>query len=391
MIRLLHFGDMHLDSPFSGVSVSAGERLREELRAVFDHIIDLAAANTDTIGTDRGSSGYDMILIAGDLFDNGYVSPDTIAHVRDKFRECGIPIVIAPGNHDPYSSGSIWRSTVWSDNVYIFPGDSLSSFDIDLPGNPVTVWGWGFTSDRLDRCPLDGGITPKTGRINLICAHADTMSPISKYCPLPQGLLKNSGCVYAALGHVHNPPQPQMIGNTLTAYCGFPEGRSFDETGWGGVLSVTICEDRPPVIERIITGRHRYEILHADITGDETHSDVIRRLTGLCRGEGYNTDTSLLICLEGAVPPHFVPDTSLLADDLTAELEKIGTPLCSATLRDRTSPVFGAEYLEHDLTIRGELYRTLLPALSSENPAERERAAAALRIGLLALDGKAFI
>lgn len=387
MIRFLHFGDMHLDSPFSGVSVSEGERLREELRTVFDEIIDIAA-NPEMSGD--GQTGFDAVLIAGDLFDNGYVSPDTIAHVRDKLRDCGLPVIISPGNHDPYSAGSLWKSVKWSDNVHIFSSDSLSSFDLDLSGTPVTVWGWAFTSDRLDRCPLENGSSPVEGRINILCAHGDTLSPISKYCPISSPMLSRSGCVYAALGHIHNAPEPQICGGTTAAYCGFPEGRSFDEPGQGEVLAVTVGSGDSPAIERIPTGHHRYEILHADLTGDGNHTDACRRLASLCRKEGYNEETSVLICAEGAVPPEYTPDTQLIADDLAVVLERLGTPVCSVTVRDSTSPVFGAEYLENDLTIRGELYRTLLPALSSENPEERERAAAALRIGLLALDGKSF-
>ena len=65
--------------------------------------------------------------------------------------------------------------------------------------------------------------------------------------------------------------------------------------------------------------------------------------------------------------------------------------ICSLTIRDRTSPVFGAEYLAQDMTIKGELYRTLLPRLSSADEVERTLAAEALRIGLLALDGRTFI
>ena len=65
--------------------------------------------------------------------------------------------------------------------------------------------------------------------------------------------------------------------------------------------------------------------------------------------------------------------------------------ICSLKLRDRTSPVFGSEYLAGDMTIKGELYRTLLPRLSSADETERALAAEALRIGLLALDGRAFM
>lgn len=379
MIRLLHLGDMHLDSPFSSVSVAVGEKLRAELRSVFKDIISSA-------------SDYDAVLIAGDLFDHGYASPDTVNEVKDVLGSCGKPVVIAPGNHDPYTAGSIWKSVVWPENVRIFSSDTLSSFDFEAGGVPVTVWGWAFTSDRLDRCPLEPDSIPSgNGRVNILCAHADTQSPISKYCPLPASLLASSGCVYAALGHVHNPPEPLVCGMTTAAYCGFPEGRSFDETGRGGVLSVTLTDGNAPLIEKIVTGRHEYRIIRADVTGVDGDADVCRRLCEICTAEKFTVSTSLRIVLEGSVPPDYVPGTDPVAAAMSAVFDESDIPVTSVEIRDRTSPVYRADYLLDDLTIRGELYRTLLPSLSSSDPEERERAAYALRIGLLALDGKAYV
>ena len=56
MLKILHTGDFHLDSPFTGVDLPTGERLREELRKIFIDTVELAGA-------------HDMMLIAGDLFD----------------------------------------------------------------------------------------------------------------------------------------------------------------------------------------------------------------------------------------------------------------------------------------------------------------------------------
>ena len=55
---------------------------------------------------------------------------------------------------------------------------------------------------------------------------------------------------------------------------------------------------------------------------------------------------------------------------------------------DDTMPFLDGEYLERDATLRGELYRTLLPKLRSEDGNERRLATKALRIGLAAIDGK---
>lgn len=371
MIKILHTGDFHLDSPFTGVDLATGERLRDELRKIFIDVVELAGE-------------HDMMLIAGDLFDCGYVTPETLALVRDSLAAYGKPVVIAPGNHDPYSSGSIWTATAWPDNVYIFDTDELSVFRFNIGETRVAVYGWAFTSQSLERSPLSDGLITDADSVNLICAHADTVSPISRYAPTPLSLFAASGCAYAALGHIHNVPEITVSGRTTVAYCGFPEGRSYDEEGEGGVLSVTLEDGRAPEIRRIITSEHKYLTRHLDITGAGTDYEVAERIMELVRSEGCDRSVSLKIYLEGSVPPDYVPNSARL--NLI-----INTELCSLILRDRTSPIFGSEYLETDMTIKGELYRTLLPRLSSPDEEERKIAADALRIGLLALDGHAFM
>lgn len=371
MLKILHTGDFHLDSPFTGVDLPTGERLRGELRKIFTDVVALAEE-------------HDMLLISGDLFDCGYVSPDTLTLVRDRLEEYGKPVVIAPGNHDPYSTGSIWTAVAWPENVYIFDTDELSTFRFNIGETRVAVHGWGFTSPSLERSPLADGLLPDSGAINLICAHADTVSPISKYAPTPLSLFAASGCDYAALGHIHKTPEIALAGRTTVAYCGFPEGRSYDEEGEGGVLSVTLENGKAPEIKKIITSNHKYITRHLDITGAETDSDVAARIAELAKSEKCDRNVSLKVYLEGSIPPDYIPNAGQIS--LLANL-----PLCSLKLRDRTSPVFGSEYLKDDMTIKGELYRTLLPRLSSPDAEERALAADALRIGLLALDGRAFI
>ena len=371
MLKILHTGDFHLDSPFTGVDLATGERLRDELRKIFIDVVELAGE-------------HDMMLIAGDLFDCGYVSPETLALVRDSLEAYKKPVIIAPGNHDPYSAGSIWTATAWPENVYIFDTDELSVFKFNVGETKVAVYGWAFTSAALDRSPLSDGLLPDADAVNLICAHADTVSPISRYAPTPLSLFSVSGCDYAALGHIHNVPEITLAGKTTVAYCGFPEGRSYDEEGEGGVLSVSFEKGRAPEIRRIVTSEHKYLTRHLDVTGAESDSEVAARLCELAKKENCGENVSLKVYLDGSIPPEYAPNMSQI--ELLANLR-----ICSLKLRDRTSPVFGSEYLETDMTIKGELYRTLLPRLSSPDEEERKIAADALRIGLLALDGRAFM
>ncbi len=377
MLKILHFADMHLDSPFGGVGASQSEKLRANLRSVFCEITETAT-----------NEGCDAILVAGDLFDCGYVTPATLAVVRDAFERYGKPVVIAAGNHDPYGPGSVWTSTDWSENVHIFPDDRLSSFDLDdETGMPITVWGWSFLSDTLASSPL-GDIRVDQSRINLVCAHADLSSPISKYAPTPAALFEASGAVYAALGHVHKLPPPVTCGKTLVSYSGFPEGRSFDEEGDGGVNVVEISESGAN-IRRVKTSHHKYQSEDIDVTGEDGDSSVAAKIASLCQTKCYESDTSLRVFIKGSLPESYVPSPDAICREVERLLDDVSPNAVpySLTVTDRTMPFFEADYLKNDPSIRGEFYRTLLPALSSHDENERVRAAAALRAGLTALDG----
>jgi hypothetical protein len=57
-------------------------------------------------------------------------------------------------------------------------------------------------------------------------------------------------------------------------------------------------------------------------------------------------------------------------------------------LVDKTLPLYGTEHFLRDMTAAGEVYRQMLPMFSSEDEEERLTAARALRVALLALEGK---
>lgn len=367
-------GDMHLDSPFSGLPVQESEKMRALLAVLFEKIISDA-------GEECGA-----VLISGDLFDQGFVSPDTLDMVKKSLGGFPGPVFIAPGNHDPYAPGSLWTAGAWPENVFIFKTPMLERFDCEVSGEPLTVWGWAFTSQRLDDCPLGPGFSPVPGRINLLCAHADTADPISRYCPLPLSLIEAAGFEYAALGHIHRPPDAVKAGRTLVSYSGFPQGRGWDEPGQGRVLYVSVYPGNAE-IEEIPTGFRRYESIVSDITGIGSDAEAAAAVAGAIEKADIPAQPggiSVSVTLTGAVSPSYIPDT-----DSIVRLAGLPSDI-SLRVRDDTVPVFGGAYLENDISLRGEFYRILLPKLTSDDPETRRTAADALRIGLLALDNKPF-
>ncbi len=365
MVKIFHTGDLHLDSPFSGCDVKESDKRREECRASFASALKKAALD-----------GCNIILIAGDLFDCGYVTAETVSRAFAAIADCGIPVVISPGNHDPYGKGSIYDRQERPGNLFVFSSPELSRFDFDDIG--LSVHGYAFTSDRMDASPLTHGIELHEKNVNVLLAHADIYSPLSKYAPISPLALEASGFDYAALGHVHKAEPPVKMGKTLVAYCGFPEGRGFDELGFGGALEVTL-DNGTVSAERVILSDKRYMIEELDVTGATSNEEISSSLASLISSKGYGKETSLRVILEGAVSPSLTVSLSPSASALGLALIEI---------ENGTSPIYDAEFLESDITLRGALYRQLLPSLNSPDPHTKKVAAEALRIGLSALDGK---
>lgn len=372
MIKILHCADLHLDSPFRQKSIEKSRIRREELKKTFLSLI-----------TYIKTAGIDICLIAGDLFDSNFVTDSTAELVRREFAEAsGCRFVISPGNHDPYTANSVYSSVCFSDNVYIFKKSELECFSFtDIE---TDVYGYAFTSGTLESNPFAGKRPLRPERINLLCAHGDTSSPISVYCPVTREDILRGGFDYVALGHIHSTTGIEHEGNTWFGYSGCLEGRDFGEPGHHGAMVASI-EKTYAVCRISVNGirfsRRRYETCRLDITGCGDMSAVEEKIHNAMQEKRYGGDTILRIELCGEVPADLVIDIASLSrrlNGLVFELE----------ITDRTLPLYDGEYLENDPTVRGEFYRKLLPLLREGTPEERAEAAQALRMGLAALRGE---
>lgn len=366
MLRIIHTGDIHLDSPFSGLDERRAEIRKTELRGTFSSLLTYVRTN-----------GADLLLITGDFFDTGFVTRETLAIIMREFsRVPETRIVISPGNHDPYTQNSVYARVKFPPNVYIFKENTQTRFE--FPEINCDVYGYAFTGESLDGSPVSA--TENNGRIRILCAHADLNAPASVYAPVTPQQLSSAGFDYAALGHVHNPPEPAGIGKCVYGYCGCLEGRGFDETGVKGALSVVIGDDGKTVIRRLSFAHKRYESAELSVTGAVSSYEVKERIRALIRERRFTEDTLLRVILKGEVQPSLILSPETLADGVDE--------VFALEVRDETSPALNMEYLEEDPTVRGAFYRELKPKLYDPDPAVRRCALRALRYGLSAMAGE---
>lgn len=370
MPKIIHTADIHLDAPFSMLDVQKAQVRKNELRGAFSSLVLFAK-------TEKA----DMVIISGDLFDSGFVTKETTSLLISQFAsfpECRF--IIAPGNHDFISARSPYKKELFPPNVYIFEDEKITHFS--FPEIGVNVYGYAFTSEKYTENPLASVVALDRGRINILVAHAD-LGGHSDSCPLTTADLVRSGFDYVALGHIHKGGEVKLSGDTYYAYSGCLEGRSFDECGVKGVLVCDFSKQAGHLsasfANRRLCKRH-YEKLSVDITGVDSTEALLERLRGALAAEGYGSDVLLRLRLTGRISP----EITLNLKAVTAQT--LG--LFYLEVENDAMPLLNPDDLKNDISIRGALYRELLPMLESENEEERQLAAEALRLGLLALDGE---
>jgi len=288
MLKFIHAADFHLDSPFSGLSPELATRRRSEQRLLLNDLTDLVLREQ-----------ADLVLLSGDILDSGMVYRETVQALEHALARMACPVFIAPGNHDPNTPDSLWRTRSWPKNVHIFSG-TVEKYE--LPALNCVVYGYGYPATHVETSPLEGFLVGE-GRdtVKLMCLHAD-LTPNSPYAPITRQQIAGSGLTYLALGHIHAGSGLQRAGATFYAYPGCPQGRGYDETGEKGVLVVTAEPGRVDS-SFVPLCRQRYESLTVDVTGQDPFTAVTAALPAgsgelACRitltGESAGADLSAL-------------------------------------------------------------------------------------------------
>ena len=195
-LRLLHVSDLHLEEPKDAGQVSA-----------------LAA-----LAAERAAG---VLLIAGDFFDHGRVSGATLQAVAAALSQVPAPVVILPGNHDPFMAGSPYARADLGANVHVLSargGETyeISQLDLDIWGRPHC----GYEDFR----PMAD--VPPRGRATwqVAMAHGHlTRGPadLQRAYPIAPAEIAGSGRDYVALGH-WDVPFDASSGPVVAAYSGSP-------------------------------------------------------------------------------------------------------------------------------------------------------------------------
>ena len=371
LIRFLHCSDIHLDTPYVGLSSDKSEECRRELRSTFMRMMDHIKERS-----------IDYVLISGDLFDIKYATNNTAEVLIREFNNCPeTQFIIAPGKSDHYKNNPIYTSGRLPANCRVFTDSTLGRFDFE--DDRVTIYGWAFEDETMNENPLYKRTVDDSSKINIVCGYCDIDGELDGGgCPIPESALKTFGADYYALGSRHQGTGFVDLGASMYGYSGALVCTGFENNGLGSALLYTVkyLDGELSIDTKALNFGHTQFITEKiDITGVDTNNEIIGRITKLISEKKYGSETALRVELVGYIEPRFIVPRHL-------EFDAFG--LYYFDMIDKTLPLYGTEYLKRDMSVRGEIFRTLLPMLTSENEEDRLVAAAAFREGLAALEGR---
>lgn len=268
--KLLHAADLHLDSVFESLSPKDAEARRAGQRDMLYRLADAAE-----------SLEVDALLLSGDVFNGIDVERETERAFCRAMGALKCPVLVSPGNHDPYTPYSFWETTHLPENVYVFTNANIEC--VELPGVRARFWGAGFQNAFCRPLLRDFKAPPKRNDLpDIMVLHGDVTQGESAYNSISRDDLVKCGMDYIALGHIHARSGLRRVGETSYAYPGCTEGRGYDETGEKGALFVKMSDSGVDA-KFVPLGGVRYEIAEVDVGGKDPVRVVGAALAGLTR------------------------------------------------------------------------------------------------------------
>lgn len=366
-IKILHAADIHFDTPFSGMTPKQALKSKEELKLVFEKIINLASEKQ-----------VDVILISGDIFDNLSVNKSTLHFIKSCFEKISnIYIFISPGNHDPFNEKSFYSIVEWPSNVYIFKGKMEKVFLEDL--NTV-VWGAAFNTTHVNKS-LIKEVKRVEGYNNIMVLHGEIS--ISKdgndYNPITEEEIAKSNMDYIALGHRHKFSEVKKIENTYYSYSGCPQGRGFDELDDKGVVLLELKDKyiESKFIRTSIRNYYEKEISIEECFGySEVRNRIINEILNYDRKNNFYK-----IILKGQVREEFT-----INEDILEELLK--DDFYFVKVIDKSEIKLDINELIKGYSLKSIFAKKIYEKLQkAETEDEREIITLALKIGLQSISG----
>lgn len=258
VVNFIHTGDLHLGMEFKNASFVGkyAKKRRQELWETFERIVDRAEEKS-----------VDLLLIAGDLFEDEFCTIGDIKRIRDTFSKLSATkVVISAGNHDFIGKKSLYKLIDWPNNVHIFFNSTAEKLELNDINTVIYGLSWAKKDERQGL--VDDVQDIDSNKINILLIHGDIYNADSNYLPINRYRVREFD--YVALGHIH---KPEFITDKI-AYCGSPEPLDFGESGSHGIIEGAIDKQKSD-IGFLPFNKREFVIKKVELNGDMGYSDIL--------------------------------------------------------------------------------------------------------------------
>ena len=331
----LHAADLHLGSPFKGLSLRdphLAEKIGLASREAFETLVDRALEEKIAFA-----------IFAGDIFDGEWRDASIALFFNRqiaRLSRAGVRLFLLKGNHDAESVVS--KSVSLPDLAEQFPSSRAKTFEI--PELRTALHGQSF-SDRSESENLAQSYpAPKTGWFNIGVLHSslDGRPGHANYAPCSLDDLRAKNYDYWALGHIH--AHEVVSRDPMIVYPGNLQGRSIRECGAKGAMLVDVEDGAIAGLRRLIVDRARFARIDIDAAPHDTPRDLFRAVTDAAANASRDAQGRLLalrLTLHGATALHatLAGDPARWRDEAEAALQHAGETIALEKLEIATRPL----------------------------------------------------
>jgi exonuclease SbcD len=370
-ISFIHTADIHLDTPFVGLSKGNKSGIRrDDIKKTFRRIIETVKKRKT-----------DYLFISGDLYESEYITENTINFVNNLFSSIKeTKVIMISGNHDPFMDNSFYKNFEWNDNVTVLGNENKKYSD-----GKCAIYGLGFKNFKDAEYSLDVLPEYEKDKINILLLHGTVDERLSNttYNLVPVEDIDALHMDYTALGHYHMYFEG-MGKNKNIANPGSPEPLGFDEIYPHGIIYGEINKEGMESklkTEFIKTGEKHYDIIEIDINKYGSDEEIIEYINKT----EYKQDKILRFYIKGYYQKEkYIPDISYIESRVSEEFFYI-------IIKDLTKEEYNLEELSKTEGIKGVYVRKLLDIIKSSDDEDKKKYEDVLYYGLEALDGNIVI